>query len=358
MSIHQQINRIITNIGNAYDELEAKGAAMPTQKNSANLTQTISMIPEPAVSHIEPNGAAVVLVDWDGLLLKTYTYEEIMEAESLPAAPERDNSELTFQNWNWTFGDIKSYLTQHPNDTLYVGSIYRSADGTDHSDYFTEAADARMIYRASTSITASMFQTFYFLRCINIPHGTTTLGFQQAFYNCYSLENVNIPSTVSEVKSGTFRGCSSLRTVSLPKEISVIESNAFRACSTLERITLPDTVRSIGEYAFFNCYALNKTNIPEGVDTVSSSSYQNTALEYIKLPSTIGTVANNAFNGCKRLKVLDLSSLSQVPNLSNTNALAGTASTMKIYVKNAEMLAAFSAAANWSDFASQMEVKA
>lgn len=357
MSIHQHINRIITNISYAYDELEAKGADMPLLKNSANLSQTISTLPKPVESRIEPDGAAVVLVDWDGLLLKTYTYEEIMEAEDLPASVERDVTDLLFQNWNWSIRDIKSFLSQHPNDILYVGAIYRAADGTDHSDYCYEANDARVIYRASTTITASMFQAYSFLRYINVPHGTATLGFQQAFYNCYSLECVNIPSTVTEVKSGTFRGCTSLRTVSLPKEISVIESNAFRACSSLERITLPDGVRTIGDYAFFNCYALNKVNIPEGVDTVSSSSFQNSALEQITFPSTIGTVANNAFNGCKRLKVLDLSLLSQVPSLSNSNAFAGTVPTMKIYVKNAEMLAAFSAAANWSDFANQMEVK-
>lgn len=45
MSITSEITRIKTNISNAYGELEAKGATIPTEKNSENLADTINTVP-------------------------------------------------------------------------------------------------------------------------------------------------------------------------------------------------------------------------------------------------------------------------------------------------------------------------
>ena len=44
MSIASEINRIKSNIADAYDEAEAKGATMPATENSANLADTIAAI--------------------------------------------------------------------------------------------------------------------------------------------------------------------------------------------------------------------------------------------------------------------------------------------------------------------------
>ena len=44
MSIASEIVRINTNIANAYNEAEAKGATMPATENSDNLASTIATI--------------------------------------------------------------------------------------------------------------------------------------------------------------------------------------------------------------------------------------------------------------------------------------------------------------------------
>lgn len=45
MTIASEIQRIQTNIANAYDALEAKGATMPATENTANLANCILSIP-------------------------------------------------------------------------------------------------------------------------------------------------------------------------------------------------------------------------------------------------------------------------------------------------------------------------
>ena len=44
LSITSEIERIKTNIANAYTELENKGATIPTEKNSNNLASTITTV--------------------------------------------------------------------------------------------------------------------------------------------------------------------------------------------------------------------------------------------------------------------------------------------------------------------------
>ena len=44
MSIADTINSMRTNLGNAYDELENKGATIPTNKNIENLASAIASV--------------------------------------------------------------------------------------------------------------------------------------------------------------------------------------------------------------------------------------------------------------------------------------------------------------------------
>ena len=44
MSVASEINRIKSNIADAYDGAEAKGATMPVTENSANLADTVASI--------------------------------------------------------------------------------------------------------------------------------------------------------------------------------------------------------------------------------------------------------------------------------------------------------------------------
>lgn len=45
MTIASEIQRIKTNIANAYDALENKGATMPATEDSANLASTVNTVP-------------------------------------------------------------------------------------------------------------------------------------------------------------------------------------------------------------------------------------------------------------------------------------------------------------------------
>ena len=180
-----------------------------------------------------------------------------------------------------------------------------------------------------------------------------------AFYNCSSLEDIDIPRNVSSVganafkgtamlnyqianagplyyadtwvigstsgietiidgstpiKSGTtgiadntFRGCTKLSNVAIPNTVKYIGDSAFENCGELAIITIPSSVESIGGYAFSNCSRLTTMDIPNNVKNMGNGVFYNcTKLSEIKLSTSLGAIGISAFEGCKLLTAVDI----------------------------------------------------
>lgn len=89
----------------------------------------------------------------------------------------------------------------------------------------------------------------------------TTYGWNGAFQNCTSLENVTIHSTATLIPENTFSGCSKLTSLEIPNTIKEIGANAFANCTNLKNLSLGSSLVSIGDYAFVGCDSLIEINI-------------------------------------------------------------------------------------------------
>lgn len=92
MSIASEITRIKTNISNAYDKCEAKGATIPTDKNSANLATTIDSITGGGTADIT---VASPYADEDGKFVKPAEWDDI---ESIPLSETDQVLYLLYDN--------------------------------------------------------------------------------------------------------------------------------------------------------------------------------------------------------------------------------------------------------------------
>lgn len=98
--------------------------------------------------------------------------------------------------------------------------------------------------------------------------------------------------------------------------LTTIKSNAFRNvegfCTDGARLTeirLPKSVKSIGNYAFENCSALKEFIFPvnDQYTSVAASIFCGcTSLEYIFIPDNVTKINNNAFMNCSSLKEIRL----------------------------------------------------
>ena len=101
----------------------------------------------------------LLLVDWDGTLIYSYTYEDAQLISEFPDAPVHEG--LTFQSWNWSEVIAKTWLQNHRGAQLRVGATYTPTDGQDHnywrSPRLSGANRIYMQHRATTSVADSEF---------------------------------------------------------------------------------------------------------------------------------------------------------------------------------------------------------
>ena len=90
-----------------------------------------------------------------------------------------------------------------------------------------------------------------------------------------NLISVNIPSTVTDIKTSAFNGCSALAYVTFSENshLTTIGTSAFSGCNKIQDIQLPDTLNTIGPYAFYDCSNLASISIPYNVTSISSGAF-------------------------------------------------------------------------------------
>ena len=217
------------------------GGEMPDKSEMADRIEAIPT-GSPTVSN-----PALVLWDWEGTKLAEYSAEdalaltELPAPSTLPAYATADHELLSFQEWNWSLANIKTWIQNHEGATLDIGAIYTTTDGHDHNFWGNPRLDtAKPITiqkRGAASIGAQAFQNYYSLTQINIPDGVTSIG-NGAFYSCYSLTQINIPDNVTGIGQYAFQYCYSLTQINIPDGVTSIGSGAFYGCKSLCDILL------------------------------------------------------------------------------------------------------------------------
>ena len=409
----------------------------------------------------------VIFLDYEGTVVDAKTKTEInaMTSDSdLPANPTHTG--LTAQGWNWTVAQLKAQLTAMPNQKVYVGQMYVTQSGKTEIDVemhegrlspimtiavngtvsvdwgdnttpdtVTGTSESTRLevgphnyasagnYTIKISVTSGSF-AFYssgaysllrknttenenkaYTNCvkkIRIGTGISTIG-NSAFYNCYSLASVTIPSSVTSIGTYVFYNCCSLTSVTIPSGVTSIGNSMFSQCCSLTSVTIPSGVTSLGSQAFYYCNSLTKVTIPSSVTSIGSNVFSNCrcltnviipsdvtslgmqafyccyCLESITIPSNITSIKSSAFYQCYSLSSVTIPSnvtsiesyafqqcygVKEYHILPTAVPTAGTTifdsivSDCVIYVPRSEnqtVLNAYKGASNWSTYASYMQ---
>lgn len=172
-----------------------------------------------------------------------------------------------------------------------------------------------------------------------IPEGVKEIDWG-AFTSCHSLKSIVIPASCTAIPDGAFYFCDALESIAVADgnavyhsegnclietesktlvlgcktstiptggSVTAIGSRAFQSC-TLETITIPSTIKSIATQAFSNCKQLRTVEIPEGVTEVGGAAFEwCEALTTIKIPSSVLTLGAHIFDSCKALSTIEYS---------------------------------------------------
>lgn len=137
------------------------------------------------------------------------------------------------------------------------------------------------------------------------------------FRDCKNLTEVTFKGEYDKdvgIVYGCFKGCTSLKKVTFPKASRWLDvsSDIFLGCTSLEEIVFPETCGSLilDWNAFENCTALKKVELPYACGKIEIGRYAFkgcTSLEEIVSPFVCGnvTIMRQAFRGCTSLKALN-----------------------------------------------------
>lgn len=151
------------------------------------------------------------------------------------------------------------------------------------------------------------YRSFY--RCENLETidlgGVETIG-NNAFQGCTSLRSITLPETLKDLGTGCFQS-SGLRSIDIPENITDYASNLFRYCTSLQTVTLPDNAEGVWSYMFEGCTSLNNVVVPESVRYIYAGAFIGcTSLSNITLPQQLESITESAFEGCTSLTHIEL----------------------------------------------------
>lgn len=175
---------------------------------------------------------------------------------------------------------------------------------------------------------------------------------QGTFYNTKNLRKVVLPNSVVHIGAWCFAS-SGLTEINL-HFVQKIDAYAFKDCVNLniDDLSLPN-ITSVGDDAFRNTPIKKITNLGS---ITYAFKLNNKNVEYVRLPSTVTSAANFAFNQCSSLKTLIIDAVEPFPITEN---FIGSSDPIKkgngfVYVPN-ESVETYKNAPNWSAFANQIK---
>ena len=155
------------------------------------------------------------------------------------------------------------------------------------------------------------------LKTVLIKEGCENLG-DYAFYGCFLIQTVSLPSTLAHIGSNAFTHCSLLQDLTLPflgdgtsnaylgylfgGEGWIYNGNVVSSNSNLQTVTLREGVTSLEEGAFYGCSGISAINLPSSLTTIGARAFEGCSnLSSLVLPSSIRKIGKDVFKGCESL---------------------------------------------------------
>ncbi|ELP85402.1 hypothetical protein EIN_086840 [Entamoeba invadens IP1] len=147
------------------------------------------------------------------------------------------------------------------------------------------------------------------LEHIVVPSTVTKVG-GMSFYQCFSLKTVLFEKgcTLDRIESCTFYRCHNLRSITLPQCRELENLSLFKTLS-LQQIEVPSSVTRIGIDCFKRCYSLTEVRLNEGLQVIDKECFMNCfGLVHIVIPQSVERINGGVFQYCKKLAEVTLPS--------------------------------------------------
>lgn len=214
---------------------------------------------------------------------------------------------ISCKNSNWA----QNCLSAGSVEATQLKYIYISSLEDWCSNHLATFEECPLAY--STQEGVIRFNDTEFNGSITIPEDVPYIG-EHTFARFQKLKNLIISNNVKDIRNGAFSECENLTSAIIGDSVSIISDNAFEGCKKLYTLNIGKSVKNFS--AFTGCTGLKEVTISKDnpymkVEDNSVLSKDGSKLFYIfqtgktyKMPESIKTIEEGAFNGCTNLDTL------------------------------------------------------
>lgn len=149
-----------------------------------------------------------------------------------------------------------------------------------------------------------VFADNLFIKKLVIPESVKSLG-NKMCYGAKNLEEVVLPNNIAVIPDYAFENCSSLTNINIPTSLVQIRANAFSQ-TALKEFIAPESLKEIWLYAFKDAKELRNVEL-KNVTEIGDMVFENCEkLESIVIPETLEEIGASVFGGCSSLQDIDL----------------------------------------------------
>ena len=229
-----------------------------------------------------------------------------------------NNSDLSLTLGSTNHGRVAYYameLTDKNGNVSYRNNSYIDTD--DGFRFLLSGNSCYLVAYFGNEETVTLPLTLHYngkeYRCILGDHGSSIGG---------GLRNVIVPEGITDIGTA-FRGCRTLTGITIPSSVKRIEDRAFYGCTALKSVEIGDGVIYVGNEAFENTALYNNPdNWRDGNLYIGRCLVKvNEDTEYYVAPEDVTVIADDAFKGCYKLKLLEVDGLCNLSHLTNLETL-------------------------------------
>lgn len=274
------------------------------------------------------------------------------------------NTQSGYQWYNPSKTDYAAVQEDMDLCVRITGGYFKLGNNTTEYNLFNGGSQpvlTRAYIGSKCTLTEGIFKNCFHLKHIAFSKDVLFSNqIRRPFERCYSLVSVTVPRGSVRIDEYFAGYCNDLHTVALPVSVQNLLRGAFQDCHSLENVTLSDQTTTFKNDVFYDCYDLMSVEIPGQSTKIESSAFSDCySLPSVKIPGTVTSIGSRAFENCTNLYEVDLTAYTDPNSLPTitVNSFGSTPTHLVFYVANQEMLSAFSAATNWSSYASQFQVR-
>ncbi len=150
---------------------------------------------------------------------------------------------------------------------------------------------------------------------VELPNTLKTIG-DNAFRECFGLKTINFPEGLESIGEKAF-GITNIQNILLPSTITEIAEGAFSYNDSLNTIIIPGNVKTIGKGAFQDCDELTTIILCEGVETIEEEAFDANGMRKMAIPDSVTSIGRDNIDYRTKVYCNDSASIIDIASGNN-----------------------------------------